>query len=167
MWVYYDEHFLQKELLEKGYAKIAYLYGNYAYTDELKKVEKKAREEKIGIWSDYVEVIPSKEYTVTFVYDKTKKKVNVEEGNLVLPISNPKLENYKFLGWYLKDEIYDFSLPVNEDLVLVAKFEKIEPDVPFYIYVLAFIVFSMAILTNYKGTRNKLKRRVKRKLLKK
>ena len=167
VWVYYDNNFLQEELLEKGYAKVAYLYGNYAYTDELKKVEDKAKEEKIGIWSDYVEVIPSKEYTVTFVYDKTKKKVKVDEGSVVNPISNPKKDKYKFLGWYLNDEIYDFSLPVNDDLTLTAKFELIEEDVPFYMYVLAIVVFIFVISTNYKGSRKKLKRKLKRELLKK
>lgn len=167
VWVYYDDNFLQKELLEKGYAKVAYLYGSYAYTDELKKVEAKAKEEKVGVWSDYVEPVPSKEYTVTFVYDKTRKKVKVNEGDVLSPIANPKKDKYKFLGWYLDDGIYDFSLLINNDLTLIAKFERIEPEVPFYMYVLAFIVFSLAVLTNYKGSRSKLKRKIKRKLLKK
>lgn len=67
----------------------------------------------------------------------------------------------------MNDEIYDFSLPVNDDLTLTAKFELIEEDVPFYMYVLAIVVFIFVISTNYKGSRKKLKRKLKRELLKK
>ena len=35
-WVYTDGTLLQSELVEKGFAKVAYVYGNYEYTDELK-----------------------------------------------------------------------------------------------------------------------------------
>ena len=43
---------LQKELIEQGYAKVAYIYGDYLYTNELKNVEKNIKERKIGVWSD-------------------------------------------------------------------------------------------------------------------
>ncbi len=32
---------------------------------------------------------------------------------------------YKFLGWYLNDEPYNFSTPVTEDITLVAEWEKL------------------------------------------
>ena len=38
-WVYTDGTLLQSELVEKGFAKVAYIYGNYEYTDELKEKE--------------------------------------------------------------------------------------------------------------------------------
>lgn len=165
VWVYYDDKFLQEELLKLGYAKVAYLYGNYKYTSDLQTVELIAKSDKVGIWSDYVFEDVEKEYVVTFSYNGKTEKVEVFEGNSVNPISNPEKENYKFLGWYLDDELYDFSLPVNEDIKLVAKFEKLEEEIPFYIYVFAIIIFILMIMTNYKGSRTKLKRKIKRKLI--
>ena len=52
VWIYVDDILLQKDLIEKGYAKVAYLYGDYLYTDELKEVEEVAKKSGVGIWSD-------------------------------------------------------------------------------------------------------------------
>ena len=51
-WVYTDGTLLQSELVEKGLAKVAYIYGNYAYTDELKEKEEQAKDEKVGMYSE-------------------------------------------------------------------------------------------------------------------
>lgn len=51
-WIYVDGSLLQKELIEQGYAKVAYIYGDYLYTNELKNVEKNIKEKKIGVWND-------------------------------------------------------------------------------------------------------------------
>lgn len=51
-WVFIDDTLLQKELIKLGYAKISYLYGDYKYTDYLKIEEKKAKNKKLGIWSE-------------------------------------------------------------------------------------------------------------------
>ncbi|MDD3305060.1 MAG: thermonuclease family protein [Bacilli bacterium] len=41
---------MQNKLVEKGYAKTAYLYGDYKYTSILKKTEEIAKAEQLGIW---------------------------------------------------------------------------------------------------------------------
>ncbi len=51
-YVYVDGEMLQKKLLSKGYAKVAYVYDEYLYLDELKQVEEEAKRQKIGIWSE-------------------------------------------------------------------------------------------------------------------
>ncbi len=51
-WIFVDGELLQKKLISKGYAKVAYLYDDYKYTDILKNAEKKTKKNKIGIWSD-------------------------------------------------------------------------------------------------------------------
>lgn len=58
-WVWVDNKLLQKELISKGYAKVAYLYGNYKYTKELQEIEKTAIDKKLGIWSDDSKVVSS------------------------------------------------------------------------------------------------------------
>ena len=50
-WVFIDDTLLQKDLVSLGYAKVAYLYGDYKYTDELKKEESTAKSKKLGVWS--------------------------------------------------------------------------------------------------------------------
>ena len=50
-WVFIDNKLLQEELVEKGYAKIAYLYDDYKYTDILKEKQEKAVANNIGIWN--------------------------------------------------------------------------------------------------------------------
>lgn len=52
-WVWADSDLVQIELVKSGYAKVAYLYNEYKYTDELKKFESYAKDKKRNIWSDY------------------------------------------------------------------------------------------------------------------
>ena len=51
VWVFVDNSLLQKELVRKGLASVAYLYGDYKYTNELEEAEQLAEDEKLGIWS--------------------------------------------------------------------------------------------------------------------
>ena len=79
VWVYVDDVLLQKTLIEKGYAKVAYLYGKYQYTDELKETEEKAKASKKGIWSlDNTETETKKENTSK---SKTSKKSTKKNKN--------------------------------------------------------------------------------------
>ena len=54
-WVFVDDKLLQGLLVKKGYAKVAYLYGDYKYTEKLQKYESEAKSKKINMWSDYKE----------------------------------------------------------------------------------------------------------------
>lgn len=49
-WIFIDDVLLQNELIKIGYAEVAYLYGDYKYTDMLKKTEAIAKEKNLGIW---------------------------------------------------------------------------------------------------------------------
>ena len=51
-FVYADDLMVQKELIKVGYAKVAYLYADYTYTEELQSLEKIAKQEEKGIWGD-------------------------------------------------------------------------------------------------------------------
>ena len=52
VWVFVDNSLLQEKIVEKGYAKVAYLYGDYKYTSKLKEKQKIAKKNKLGIWKD-------------------------------------------------------------------------------------------------------------------
>ena len=49
-WVFVDDTLLQSLLVENGYAKVAYLYDDYKYTDKLEKIQELASAKNIGIW---------------------------------------------------------------------------------------------------------------------
>ena len=49
-WIFYDGKLLQEELVRRGYAEVAYVYGKYSYTDRIKDEQNKAKVAKIGIW---------------------------------------------------------------------------------------------------------------------
>ena len=66
-FVHVDGVLLQKSLIENGLAKVAYIYGDYAYVDELKEIEKTAKLNKVGIWS---EVLPDIETSSEEVKEK-------------------------------------------------------------------------------------------------
>lgn len=51
-WVYVDDLLLQESLVENGYAKVAYLYGDYKYTKQLEKLQELASAKNIGIWDN-------------------------------------------------------------------------------------------------------------------
>lgn len=51
-WIWVDGELLQSLLVNQGLAKVAYLYGDYKYTNILQESENVAKENKIGIWKD-------------------------------------------------------------------------------------------------------------------
>ena len=49
-WIWVDGSLLQKELVDVGYAKVAYVYGKYRYTESLCLAQSIAKKEKYGLW---------------------------------------------------------------------------------------------------------------------
>ncbi len=50
----------------------------------------------------------------------------VEDGKTIEEPDNPTREGYLFLGWYINEDRYDFSSEITSDLVLEAKWQKLE-----------------------------------------
>lgn len=63
-WVFVDDVLLQQELVENGYAKVAYLYADYKYTNNLEEKQELASAKKIGIWSQETEINNKEKYTI-------------------------------------------------------------------------------------------------------
>ena len=80
VWVFVDGELLQKKLVSNGYAEVAYLYDDYKYTEELEKVQEKAKNKEIGIWSLEEEVqnetsVEGNENSINTVYDEKYSNV--------------------------------------------------------------------------------------------
>ena len=82
-FVHVDGVLLEKSLIERGLAKVEYIYGDYEHVDELREVEALAKENKLGIWSDE-ELLPDKEETK----DTADVKDTKEEINIFIEIIN-------------------------------------------------------------------------------
>ena len=63
-------------------------------------------------------------HTVTFNVDNKlyKETIKVDDGKNVKFPENPQKEGYTFAGWYLNDEKFDTSTPVEGDINLEARF---------------------------------------------
>lgn len=100
-WVFVDDSLLQKELIQKGYAEVAYLYDDYKYTKILQKEESLAKLEKCGKWND--SLIQKEEYIkivcfvitiiiiiLLFIFNKKyqKKTINKIKRKVRKKISN-------------------------------------------------------------------------------
>lgn len=86
-WVFLDGNLLQENLIKKGYAKVAYLYGEYKYTSTLKKEENNAKKNRVGIWGDYKEDYTNYIYIgiiiiivlIFCIFDKSYRKKTVNK----------------------------------------------------------------------------------------
>lgn len=70
-----------------------------------------------------------KEYTIVYNYnyDGKTKKVIIGNNKKVEDLKITR-ENYAFEGWYLNNKLYDFTKPINKNLILVAKWKKLKED---------------------------------------
>lgn len=54
-WIWVDGSLLQEDLVSAGYAEVAYIYGNYRYTESLCLVQKNTKDNSLGMWNDKIE----------------------------------------------------------------------------------------------------------------
>ncbi len=72
-FVHVDGILLQKKIIEYGYGKVAYIYGDYAYVPLLRETEELAKEKKIGIWSE--ELLPD--------IEEVTKEESTEDNSII------------------------------------------------------------------------------------
>ncbi len=84
-----------------------------------------------AVWK---EIDPDKKYyTVTIdIGDGVSTSQPVEEGEIPIAPTTPTRDGYKFMGWELNGEPYDFTTPVEGDVTITAKWEQEEekPEEP-------------------------------------
>lgn len=66
---------------------------------------------------------------ITFDTNGGAKIADIEiiKGNILNKPNNPSRNGYVFKGWYLNDEKFNFENKINEDINLIAKWEKNKP----------------------------------------
>lgn len=93
-WIFVDNELLQKKLIENGYAEIKYIYGDYLYLEELKKVEENTKEKKIGIFKEQENNLDFYDYVIItiggvifilmmIIFPKYRKKVTRKAKNFI------------------------------------------------------------------------------------
>jgi uncharacterized repeat protein (TIGR02543 family) len=76
-------------------------------------------------------VVETIKVTFDAANDKTPAVVEVKKGEKVAkPTNVPEREGFTFKGWFNGEEAFDFEKPVEADLTLTAKWEKVEPETP-------------------------------------
>lgn len=124
VWVFIDGNLLQEKLVSKGLASVAYLYGDYKYTDKLEKAEQLAEENKLGIWN-----IDSNEQTEEEKKDNKNEDVKETDKEQKSKI-NSFIEKYKdyiiLIGALII--IYIFNLKPNKKIENKLK-RKLKSDI--------------------------------------
>lgn len=103
VWVFVDETLLQKSLVENGLAEVAYLYGDYKYTNILEESEEFAKKNKLNIWSnkesgnndfDYISIIIVITILLLYIFNsKCRTKINKKLKNKATKKINKKIDN--------------------------------------------------------------------------
>lgn len=70
--------------------------------------------------------------TVTIEFDSNGgtevEKISIKTNEVITQPEEPTKEGYIFLGWYNKEELFDFSKTPKTDIVLVAKWDEIKAE---------------------------------------
>lgn len=105
---------------KEGYIFVTWLKDGLEYNAETPITE------DISLTASWVEeptVI--KNYTVTFNFGDYLKTQTVKAGEKVpKPLKDPAKEKHTFLGWYIGDVLYDFDMPVEKNIILLAKYMR-------------------------------------------
>ena len=113
VWVFVDDNLLQEKLVSKGLASVAYLYGDYKYTDKLEKAEQLAEDSKLGIWD-----IDQNKQTEEETKDNENENKNIKETEKNTNKINSFIEKYKdyiiLIGALII--IYMFNLKPNKKI---------------------------------------------------
>ena len=91
-WVHIDGTLLQQELIEKGYAKVAYLYDDYKYTNTLEEKQEASSAKNIGIWDE--EAASKYDGNVMETDSQKKDKISNEESKLDLEKIKTTIEEF-------------------------------------------------------------------------
>ena len=69
----------------------------------------------------------NKEYKVTFITDNNViyASQSIKKGDNVIKPDIPKKENYEFIGWSYKGNLYNFEKPIEDNIKLFAEWKYV------------------------------------------
>lgn len=103
---------------KEGYLFVSWLKDGLEYN------ENSPINEDITLTASWIEVPKIlNNYTVTFIIDDKIEQTKVKEFETIKEPNIPEKEDYIFLGWYVGDELYNFSSKVTKDIILTAKYK--------------------------------------------
>lgn len=79
VWLFVDSELFQEQLVEKGYAKVAYLYGDYKYTKDLEEVQEIAKKSNLGIWNKEEEKQFNESHNIITKEETKKQEENINQ----------------------------------------------------------------------------------------
>lgn len=83
-WVFVDDKLIENELINLGYGKVAYLYGDYKYTSVLTSTEEYAKKNKLGIWSLEENITTEEDTNIESTNDNTNDSNEDSNKTLIL-----------------------------------------------------------------------------------
>ena len=112
--------------------KEGYVFDYWEYDGKKYNVNDKI-DDDVTLKAVFKEVAEEEVVIVTFdkENDEDDSTIEVIKNEKVSSIQTPEKEGYKFLGWYLNNEKYDFNEEVTKDITLKAKWEVIKYTVKF------------------------------------
>lgn len=105
--------------------KEGYVFVGWYLNDEPFDFDKKIADDTVLVakWEKKEE-----KYSVVFLFNDDKNSQITKYDQVTENSVIPTREGYKFLGWFYNGELYDFSKKLDQNITLVAKWEKIEDE---------------------------------------
>src|SRR5690554_3900120 len=115
-----EEHTIPVKPLKptrEGYSFVGWFFNDqeFLFNEPLKR-----NITLVAVWE-----VKTLEVEFNYNYEDINVNKQIPYGANIKEIETPLRMGYKFLGWYLNDELYLFNTPVYDDIVLTAKWEEI------------------------------------------
>ncbi len=137
--VYSTQQVNQNEKINKvtnpekdGYKFTGWFKSELCLENELFNFETETIDNNLTLYAGFEEDISKLTCTITFDLDggtwSNENQITIQKGLAITEPTKPTKDGYKFIGWSKtksKDNLYDFSSPVNEDFTLFAIYEEI------------------------------------------
>ncbi len=111
--------------LPKAPVKEGYIFIEWRYKDKIVDNNTKIYKNMIldAVWAKIGEY---GDYKVSFDANGGSEVTGqlILKGKTAIKPTDPTKKGYKFIGWYLDKKEYDFNTPINDNITLVAKYEK-------------------------------------------